>query len=129
MTRFQRSHDVEALNALLNHPRIRPNMGGEGVLDGAPLLDIFYLSDTGGMLFHGSEGIYEGHYLFTAPAPYELALGMVRACMLEEAELVWGRVPVGNRAARIFTRRIGFTSLGIRAAPFQAEIFYRGRAH
>jgi hypothetical protein len=100
-------------------------MGGQGILDGTPLLDIFYLSAAGGMLFHGSGGVYEGHYLFTAPAPCELALGMVHACMLEGAELIWGRVPVGNRAARIFTRKIGFNSLGLRERPFPAEWFWK----
>lgn len=131
---FVRSESLEALNGLLNHPLIRPNMAGDDVLDGRPLLDggLFYLSDLGGMLFHPSDpGIYEGHYLFTARgAPvYEMALGMVHACVLEAAHrMLWGRVPVANRAARIFTRRLGFTSLGIRQRPFPAEIFVWKRA-
>jgi hypothetical protein len=127
---FNRSHDPAKLNALLNHPRIRPNMGGEGELDGTPLLGIFYLSDHGGMLFHESDpGLWEGHYLFTARAPYDLALGMVRAFMLEaRPRMLWGRVPVANRAARLFSRKIGLTSLGIRQRPFPAEIFAWKRA-
>lgn len=125
---FERCHDAAELNRLLNHPSIRPKMGGEGVLDGTPLLGIFYLSDGGGMLFHESDpGLWEGHYLFTDPS-HDLALGMVRAFVLEaQPRLLWGRVPVGNRAARLFTRKLGFKSLGLRAAPFQAEIFVWGR--
>lgn len=126
---FIRSRDVEALNRLLNHPRIRPHMGGEGILDGSPLLEngFLLLSDTGGMLFHGADGIMEGHYLFTRPS-YDLALGMVHACMLEAARrCLWGRVPVQNRAAALFTRRLGFEYLGVRAAPFPAHIFAKGR--
>lgn len=107
-------------------------MGGEGKLDGSVLLDggIFYLSEKGGMLFHPSDpGIYEGHFLFLPRSrPYDLALGMVRACVLEAAHrMLWGRVPVANRAARLFTRRLGFESLGVRAAPFPAEIFVWAR--
>ncbi len=126
---FRRCDDVGELNRLLNHPAIRPNMGGEGELDGAPLLHAFYLSDHGGMLFHESDpGLWEGHYLFTAPAPYKLALGMVHAFVLDKApKLLWGRVPVANRPARMFTRKLGFTSLGIRERPFPAEIFAWGR--
>lgn len=126
---FHRSHDAGELNRLLNHPRIRPNMGGEGELDGSGLLGVFYLSDHGGMLFHESDpGLWEGHWLFTSPAPYGMALAMVEKFVLEvKPKMLWGRVPVANRAARLFTRRIGFESLGLRAAPFQAEIFVWGR--
>lgn len=128
---FERCRDLAELNRLLNHPVIRPHMGGEGELDGKLLLDIgiFYLSDDGGMLFHESDpGLWEGHYLFTRRAPYNLALGMVCAFVLEaQPRLLWGRVPVANRAARLFTRKIGLTSLGIRQRPFPAEIFVWGR--
>jgi hypothetical protein len=104
-------------------------MGGEGDLDGAPLMGVLYLSDQGGMLFHESDpGLWEGHWLFHARAPYGTALAMVRKFVLsEKPKLLWGRVPVANRAARLFTRKLGFTSLGIRERPFPAEIFVWGR--
>lgn len=129
--RFERSTDVVTLNALLNHPRIRPHMGAEGYLDGAPLLEngFMYLSDHGGMLFHGDDGILEGHYLFTERGCYGTALAMVEQCVLEIGfRALWGRIGLINRAARLFTRRLGFTSLGIRQRPFPAELFIWKRA-
>ncbi len=127
---FHSSRDVAELNHLLNHPRIRPHMGGEGYLDGTPLMGAFYTSEHGGMLFHESEpGLWEGHWLFLAPNPKKLALGILAQFMLDEQpKLLWGRVPVGNRAARLFTRSMGFTSLGLRECPFLAEIFVWGQS-
>lgn len=91
-------------------------MGGEGELDGTPLLGVFYTSDQGGMLFHESDpGLWEGHWLFTARAPYGMALAMVKQFVYEmDPKLLWGSIGIGNRAARLFTRRLGFTSLGVR---------------
>lgn len=106
-------------------------MGGDGEswIDGEPMMEVFYLSDQGGMLFNEAEGeLWEGHLLFHAPAPYGTALAMVENFVLsEKPKLLWGRIPVGNRPARLFTRKIGFTPLGIRECPFAAEIFVWGK--
>ncbi len=127
MPEFTRCYDIAELNRLLNHPRIRPYLGTDGKswIDGAPLMGLFYLSDQGGMTFHESEpGLWEGHYLFTERGCFDLALGMVHACVLEaRPKMIWGRVPVQNKAGRMFTRKLGFTSLGICERPFPAEIF------
>lgn len=132
---FHRSADVAELNRLLNHPSIRPNMGGAGILDGAPLLQsgFMYLCEHGGALFHGEDGLVEGHYLFLpslrGAEAMKMALGMINACVLEPSHrMLWGRVPVQNRAARLFTRKLGFVSLGIRDAPLPSEIFVWKRA-
>lgn len=124
-----RSSDVAELNRLLNHPRIRPHVGGEGYADGQAILDagaMFYLSDQGGAIFHeGEPGIWEGHCLFHGRAPYKLALGMIRALIYAvNPKLLWGAVRTENRAARLFTRKLGFTSLGFRERlGHQHEIF------
>lgn len=107
-------------------------MGGEGVLDGAPLMErggFLYLSGDEGMFFHRSApGIFEGHFLFLQRGQYGTALAMVEQVMVEAAHrCLWGRVPVQNRAAALFTRRLGFDCLGVRAAPFEAHIFARGQ--
>lgn len=106
---------------LLNHPDIRPAMGGDGWLDAELLPPHIYLGDErGGMLFiENATGIYEVHYLFTAEIrggeALKIASGMILALMLDhDAKMIWGSVPIGNRPARIFTRKLGFTSLGIR---------------
>lgn len=132
---FVRSDRVGALNALLNHPEIRRHLYGSDRLDGADLLAegaLFYLSEYGGALFHGQDGIVEGHYLFLPEGrgvvARNLALGMIDACVLQPGHrLLWGRVDVAHRAARLFTRQLGFVSLGIRDAPLPSEVFVWGR--
>lgn len=129
---FSRSYDAVALNALLNDPRIRPFMGGkDGPLDGSPLMErgFLYLSDKGGLFVHECDaGIWEGHWLFTERGCYGTALAMVEQCVLSVAHrCLWGRVGVQNRAAALFTRRLGFEHLGVRAAPFPAHIFAMGQ--
>lgn len=132
---FTRSQSVAALNALLNHPDIYPNMGADGYLDGSPLLadGFLYLCDHGGMLFHGTGRALECHYLFLASLrggeAQKMALGMVHACVLENpSRILWGRVSLENRAARLFSRKLGFVSLSICDAPLPVEIFVWGGA-
>jgi hypothetical protein len=118
------------ISNLLNHPDIRPFMGGEGVLDAELLPPHVYLGDhRGGMLFiENMPNVYEGHYLFTRATrlreKIEIASSMIVKMLLEhEAELIWGQVPIANRKARWFTRQIGLSPLGFRQRPYPSEIF------
>jgi hypothetical protein len=129
---FVRSRSAKALNALLNHSSIRQHLVGDDRLDGTELLEsgaVFYLSDVGGSIFHQTApGVWEGHYLFLPEGrgklARDLALGMIEAFMLEAGRpSLWGRILVGNRPARLFTRSLGFVSAGISGAPLPSEIF------
>lgn len=96
----------------------------------------FYVSEGGGVLFHPWADTWEGHYLLLdrGKAARDLALGILARFMLDvRPKLLWGRVAVSNRPARLFTRRLGFTSLGVRTGipprpDLEFEIFALGAA-
>lgn len=132
--RLVSSRSTRLLNALANHPDIRPHLGGAGALEIGEMPDdwVFLIGDAGGGLFmRNAPNIYEGHWLFTEggqPA-LTLAKAMVSAMLYGlGAEMVWGAVPVDNRRCRIFTRLAGLTSLGIHERPYQTiELFVARR--
>lgn len=116
-----RTFDAGAINALCNHPSIRPTIGGEGELDCSGLIadkrNVFMLADGGGACFiWRGPGVYEGHSFFLARGSDAIRLGKA---MLDEldADLVWGTTPESNRPARWFNRKIGFKSLGMIDTP------------
>tara|TARA_R100001086_G_scaffold180400_5_gene100176 strand:- start:3715 stop:4107 length:393 start_codon:yes stop_codon:yes gene_type:complete len=114
---IERTFDPARVNVLLNDDRIRPTIGGEGVLDAGDLLadkcNICLMDgENGAMFIWRGPGVYEGHSFFTVKGREAIALGKQILSALD-ADMVWGATPLELRAARWFNRKIGFRSLGI----------------
>lgn len=119
---MMRSFNGERLNYLVNHPTIRPYVGG----DGKSHLDLAkHLADHNYFL----EGDFGGFFCqWTAPDTYEIHTFILpegrgewayefaregREYLANEGAIhLWTRVPVNDRHTRIFTLRAGFKPCG-----------------
>lgn len=123
--RLATAADIPAVTELLNDPLVRPNIGGDGVLDPSALIldtrNRLYFDDRGGACFAWrGPGIFEGHSFFRARGREALNAG--RECLaLMDARMIWGLTPEDNRAARWFNRQLGFQSLGTIDTPDQGR--------
>jgi hypothetical protein len=120
---ISRSFDGDRLNYLVNHPTIRPFVGGDPAttLDLAPIAaddkNYLLLSDHGGFLCTWSApGTYEVH-TFVLPegrgrAAYQLAIEGREYMASIGASHLWTRVERGAENVRRFTLAAGFSPCG-----------------
>jgi len=122
---MHRTFNAGPVNLLLNHPAIRPTIGGEGALDAATLLadrrNICLITDAGGAMFAWrGPGIYEGHSFFKCRGREAIGLGKALLAKLfndHDARMVWGLTPEALRHVRWFNRKLGFASHGLAETP------------
>lgn len=110
------------LEQLLNHPAIRPYIGGDGesYVDPEPYAKppyIFLQRDEAGMLFKQTGDSFEGHLLFPPSIrgirALDAAWSMISEVFTEhDACAIYGSISRDNRAARVFTRALGFDNIG-----------------
>ncbi len=118
-----RTHDAAFLNAVANHPDVRPWLGGEGEADLSPLItnpeNVTLVAPNGGfVLVKIAPGIYDTHSLFLPTGRHRTieAMREAAAWMFERegaTELVT-TVPCPNRAASALARLAGFQPIGFR---------------
>ena len=118
-----RSHDPERLNELVNHPAVRPDVGGDGEshLDLAAVLadeqNVLLLGPAGGFLATWTAPeTYEIHTFILpdgrGPQAFDLAR-QGKAWMTEHgATHLWTRVNRQHRHTRLFTLKAGFKPCG-----------------
>ena len=112
--------DAEEIARIINHPTIRPYIGGEGYLDASPLLadpdTVCLFDEGGGQLFHWKEpGIFEAHsfYLVRGKEALDRGREAIRRMFHDYgATKIWRATPLHNRPARWFNRKLGFASKG-----------------
>jgi hypothetical protein len=114
---IRRSFDPTLLNAVANHPEVRPWLGGDGEIDFTPLLDnaanVALVNEHGGWLqVYLDHGLYEVHSQFLPEGRGDLVADMRAALrymftQTDCIELVT-RVPDGNLAAKGLARAAGF---------------------
>lgn len=117
---IRRSFDAQAFNALINHPDVRPGVGGEGVLDLAPVVmnpaNHLLMADGGGfLLVNLGGGTYEVHSQFLpehrAGAIQAMREGMEYMFERTDCQRLLTRVPDGNLGAKGIARAGGFREL------------------
>jgi hypothetical protein len=126
---IERSFDPERANYLINHPAVRPFVGGDGksFLDLTPVVsddkNYLLLGDHGGFLATWSApGAYEIH-TFILPegrgrAARELALEARAYLASIGADHLWTRVQKGMENVRLFTLAAGFEPCGKQVCDF-----------
>lgn len=136
---MQRCFDADRINALFNHPSIRPHIGGDGEspLDLTAAVNdrqnIFLLGEHGGFSFCWSAPrTYEIHTAILpegrGPAALELAL-TARGWMEEHfADHLWTRVHPDAANVRAFTLKAGLRPSGqhtidLGAGPVTYDLF------
>lgn len=117
---IRREYSAEAINAVINHPDVRPWVGtpDQGYIDVAPVVanlnNVLLMAEGGGFLFVQMElGIYEVHSQFV---PEHRGPNVTRAAhdaqrwMFTRSDCVEIRtkVPHGNIAAAGLAKRMGF---------------------
>lgn len=124
-----RSDNPEHANWLVNHPGIRPFIGGDGKsfvdLTAAVLNNDNYLllGDHGGfMLTWTAPGTFEVH-TFILPegrgrAALELASEAREYMVSQGMQHLWTRVPIGARNVRRFTMAMGLVPCGFQTCDF-----------
>ena len=120
-----RSFDAHIINGIINRPEIRPYVGGSGELDCSALVNdrrniCLVSGDNGAMFAWRGPGVFEGHVFFTerGKTARDTFRAMLTAMFCQfDADLTWGLVPVGNRAARLFMRLVGTESRGVMETP------------
>jgi hypothetical protein len=118
-----RTFDVERLNALANHPEIRPTCGG----DGKSFIDLTpFVNDRHNHALLWSNGYFL--YLWTAPQTFEVhavvlkegrglpayraASHSIEYMVAHGAERLWARIDPTHRALRHFAASNGFERCG-----------------
>lgn len=120
---IRRSFDGDLLNRLVNHPDVRPDVGGDGVsvLDLKPLAEddknYLLLGPAGGFLYTwGAPATFEVHTFILpegrGPQAFALARESVEYMVSAGADHLWTRVERGARHTRIFTMKAGFKPCG-----------------
>lgn len=118
MSPLKRDFDASRVNPIINHPQVRPWMGGDpnSMLDMSGLVDdlrnILLMTDHGGLLFHCLEpGTYEVHTNFLPVLQGAQKLAVCREAlhwMFTRTDCVGvvTRVPQDNRAALGMVRAV-----------------------
>lgn len=115
--------DAAHLNALVNHPSVRPTCGGDGKsqLDLTPVLankkNHVFAWDHGAFLFvWTAPQTYEVHAMILPEGrgrdAYRMAKRGISYIVSEGAERLWARVAEGFDALRHYTTSAGFTRCG-----------------
>lgn len=112
----RREFSAERINAVANHPDVRPWIGGDGVLDLTPLVadlrNVLLTNDAGGVLFQLLEpGLYEAHTLFLPEGRGRTAVEAVQDALRwmftrTDAVEIGTKVPDGNKGALGLVRAI-----------------------
>lgn len=123
-----RTMDATALNAVANHPDVRPWLGGEGPLDlnGAAQNpnNVVLVTEGGGFLLIKHEpGIYEVHTLFLPEARGPQLMGLVAEGLrfmfsATDCSQIQTKVPDGNLAAMRLAVAAGFQPMFRRDVAF-----------
>lgn len=117
-------HSAGLANALFNHPDIRPTLEkGDHRLYAEDIVrdprNVLFANEHGAVMFLGrSSGVYDLHGGFLRAYRGKVALAdtsvaLDRLFKGHNAKRVNVRVPYVLRPARIFVRKLGFTSLGL----------------
>lgn len=115
---IHREYDARVINEIINHPEVRPWLGGFGTLDLSPgLADtrnvLLMAGETGGLFFHWQEpGIYEVHTQFLPENRGLAAFGAAREAvdwMFSHTDMceLWTKCPESNRGAKVLTTTLG----------------------
>ena len=122
--------DARFLNAVANHPDVRPWIGGEGALDLGPVLadplNVALTFEAGGWVFARHEaGIHELHTLILPEGRGRRARDAWREAerylfARTDAREIVTRVPANNRGAALAARLCGFRERFRRTAAFRA---------
>lgn len=116
-----RTFDASFLNAVANHPEVRPWLGGAGEIDLRAVIDnpvnVAFQTDAGGFVVIKLDdcGLYECHSLFLPDARETTAATMRESlrymfCETDCAEIVT-KIPEANRGALGLARAGGFRAL------------------
>lgn len=119
-----RRFDADWINALANHPDIRPTCGGDGQ---SPLDFSAFVAnrqnhavtwDKGAFLFHWSAPhTYEVHIMVLPEgrgrAAYRMAAAGIAYMVAHGADRLWARVGPGADGLRHYTARAGFERCGM----------------
>lgn len=120
---LSRTVDAERVNALANHPSIRPHIGGDGVsaidlsVAVADPRNVFLLGEHGGFCFcRSAPGAFEVH-TFVMPSgrggwAAEAALEARAWMAAHGARHLWTRVHPEAANVRAFTLKAGFAPAG-----------------
>jgi hypothetical protein len=138
-----RTFDAAYINSLVNHPDIRPHIGGDGesVLDLSAAVNdranVFLVGDHGGFAFSWSAPfVYDVHALVLPSgsgkwARDSFALARDAMCDIYGARILWVRIEPDNRKTIMFARRAGFIpsgkhTLDLGAGPVTYDLFTWG---
>jgi hypothetical protein len=119
-----RTFDANRLNALVNHPAIRPTCGGDGesFIDLSTFLakpkNHAVVWNHGGFLFEWTAPqTYEVHAMILPEGrgrlAYRKAFHGIQYILSHGAERLWARVAEGHEGLRHYTRAAGFKHCGI----------------
>lgn len=116
-----REYSADRINAVANHPDVRPWVGGTGPIDLSPvvanLANVLLMGEGGGVLFVClAPGLYEAHTQFLPEARGANALQAVKDALFwvftrTDCIEITTRVPDGNAAALGLVRSIRGTHL------------------
>src|SRR6185312_16925279 len=112
-----REFSAERVNAVVNHPEVRPWVGGgEGPVDLTPLVanpaNVLLTGEGGGVLFQClAPGLYEAHCQFLPEARGPQSIQAVKDALRwlftsSDAVQIVTKVPAGNKAALGLVRAI-----------------------
>lgn len=118
--------DVAAVNAIANHPDVRPWLGGEGPADLGPLMaspgtQTFLMPGAAFVLHAVGGGVYNAHSLFQPEARRYSRRAMrevLDTMFAAGAKEVWTMIPDGNDAAAALAKLGGFVQIGCCARMF-----------
>lgn len=115
-----RTFDADAVNALVNRPDVRPDLGFPelGELDVSALLADernVCLSNGAGLIWfaYHAPGVFEAHIVCEPDYRGQPAMSMARAMLAmmfveHGAVLIWCRPPVERRDVIMFAKTVGF---------------------
>lgn len=130
--KLTRTLSADLLNAVVNHPQVRPWLGSPDVpfIDVSPLVcdpaNVALVTDHGGFIFHAQgDGVYEVHTQFVPEGrgrDAAQAMWEARRYMFVETDCVElvTKVPDGNRGADSLSRLAGFEERFRREGVWQA---------
>lgn len=119
-----KQNSAERLNAIANHPAVKPSLGyNDDYTDFTPLLAhpeayVLLERDGFGAVFEWSApGVWQAHTMALPEVRGKQAVNAARAMvdyMFNErgARMLWGMTPKGHRPARVFNRAIGAKDAG-----------------
>jgi hypothetical protein len=132
----ERTFDAELVNAIANHPAVRPSLGFEGcegAVDFGPAISDprnIFLSEGGGVAICGfsGPGCYECHLLYPPGSRGRAAIASSKAMaefmFANGARFLWGQPRQSDRAAQWHIRQVGFGPAGHGMNPLIGPVAY-----